>query len=302
MRLEHLKTFHHVALEKSFSKAAKKLFLTQPAITRQIQGLEHDLKVKLFDRTKRQIDLTEQGKILFSYTRELFSLFGDIENAFQDFNDLTHGQLTVAASALVGTYFLPKIFAIFNQRYPNIDIKLRVANSGFVSNWVLNREVDLGLCGRIDNKPDLVQYQLLNEPFRPVASPSSHWARLGRPLTQQEYALGSIVSREQGSRMQTKLSRWFEEHDLTRTSGKFIVDSMAVAKHCALAGLGIVTLPELATRDEIVSGELVDIEVEDFRLNTGYYLIYRENANLSPAALKFLMLLKEHRRDFLAIL
>lgn len=67
--------------------------------------------------------------------------------------------------------------------------------------------------------------------------------------------------------MQTKLSRWFEEHDLTRTSGKFIVDSMAVAKHCALAGLGIVTLPKLATRDEIVSGELVDIEVEDFRLN-----------------------------------
>ena len=81
MQLEHLKTFHHVALEKSFSKAAKKLFLTQPAITRQIQGLEHDLKVKLFDRTKRQIELTEQGNILFSYTRELFALFGDIENA-----------------------------------------------------------------------------------------------------------------------------------------------------------------------------------------------------------------------------
>ena len=72
MDLDPLKTFHHVAQLKSFTKAAQKLYLTQPAVSQQIQRLEHSLRVSLFDRSKKQIELTPQGEILFSYTRKLF--------------------------------------------------------------------------------------------------------------------------------------------------------------------------------------------------------------------------------------
>ena len=78
MNLDHLKTFHYVARLRSFTKAAHELFLTQPAVSLQIQGLEHSLKATLFDRRKKKIELTEEGRILFGYTQRLFGLFDDI--------------------------------------------------------------------------------------------------------------------------------------------------------------------------------------------------------------------------------
>ena len=107
MDLDPLKTFHHVAQLKSFTKAAQKLYLTQPAVSQQIQRLEHSLRVSLFDRSKKQIELTPQGEILFSYTRKLFHLFDDIEVAFEDFNNLESGHISIGASSLIGTYYLP---------------------------------------------------------------------------------------------------------------------------------------------------------------------------------------------------
>ncbi len=100
---------------------------------------------------------------------------------------------------------------------------------------------------------------------------------------------------------QVSLARYYEQ-GLTAYKGGFTVDSMQLAKNMAISGLGVVTLPELATIKDVKNGLLVNIDVENFHVNTGYYLIYRTDSNLSPAALKFLMLLKEHRRDFMAIL
>ena len=84
-------------------------------------------------------------------------------------------------------------------------------------------------------------------------------------------------------------------------NGGFTVNNMNVAKYLAMSGLGIVTLPEMVTRKDVQTEHLVYLEVENFNLHTGYYVNYLEDTNLSPAALKFLMLLKENRRDFMAI-
>ena len=302
MDLDPLKTFHHVAQLKSFTKAAQKLYLTQPAVSQQIQRLEHSLRVSLFDRSKKQIELTPQGEILFSYTRKLFHLFDDIEVAFEDFNNLESGHISIGASSLIGTYYLPDMLEIFHDQYPNVTFNVRIGNSEKVAKWVMEHDVDLGLSARIMGKKDIIQYQLLNEPYRAVASPRSRWAKLGRALTAQEFSEASIVTREKGARSQNKLDEWLDEQGLPAYKGGFTVDSMQLAKNMAISGLGVVTLPELATIKDVKNGLLVNIHVENFHVTTGYYLIYRTDSNLSPAALKFLMLLKEHRRDFMAIL
>ena len=302
MNLDHLKTFHYVARLRSFTKAAHELFLTQPAVSLQIQGLEHSLKATLFDRRKKKIELTEEGRILFGYTQRLFGLFDDIESAFQDLSQLQLGHLEIASSAVVGTYYLPDILATFKKRYPKIQLNLRIGNSEQVADWVMNRDVDLGLCARIVGKNGLVQYQILNEAYRPVVAPFSQWAQLGRPLTPAEFVKASIVTREKGARSQSKLDTWLKEQGLDSFNGGFTVNSMTVAKYLAMSGLGIVTLPELVTRKDVETEHLVYLDVENFNLHTGYYVNYLEDTNLSPAALKFLMLLKENRRDFMAII
>lgn len=116
MNLEHLKTFHVVASLGSFTEAAKALYMTQPAVSQQIQGIEHALRNPLFDRSKRQIRLTAKGKILFSYTQKLFGIFREIENVFSDLNHLLTGELTIAASAVMGNYFLSSFIGEFYKK------------------------------------------------------------------------------------------------------------------------------------------------------------------------------------------
>lgn len=136
MNLEHLKTFHVVASLGSFTEAAKALYMTQPAVSQQIQGIEHALRNPLFDRSKRQIRLTAKGKILFSYTQKLFGIFREIENVFSDLNHLLTGELTIAASAVMGNYFLSSFIAEFYKKYPLISIRLEMGDSAYVTHLV----------------------------------------------------------------------------------------------------------------------------------------------------------------------
>lgn len=302
MNLTWLKTFHSVARCRSFSKAAEVLFLTQPTVSSQIQKLEHSLKAQLFDRTKKRIALTPKGEILYNYTHRLFDLFSEIDSAFQNLSELQSGHVCVSASAVVGTYYLPALIAEFRRCYPSVELHIKIGNSERVARDVRNQEADFGICARIVGASDLVQYQLLSEPYRVLASPNSHWATIGRTLTPGEFAQGCIVTREKGARSQTKLQEWLREQGEFSFLSSCTVNSMEVAKQLAIEGMGLIVLPEMTVHRELEDGRLIRVEVERFNLATGYYLNYLKSANLSPAALKLLMLLKENRRDFMAIL
>ena len=163
MNLEHLKTFHVVASLGSFTEAAKALYMTQPAVSQQIQGIEHALRNPLFDRSKRQIRLTAKGKILFSYTQKLFGIFREIENVFSDLNHLLTGELTIAASAVMGNYFLSSFIAEFYKKYPLISIRLEMGDSAYVTHLVEEGLADVALSRHVRNlKP--VSYTHLTLP------------------------------------------------------------------------------------------------------------------------------------------
>lgn len=295
MNLEHLKTFHYVATSGSFTQAAHILFLTQPAVSLQIQGLENSLRVSLFDRSRKKISLTSEGKILFSYTQRLFGLFDEIEHVFQDLNRLQTGTLTIAASAVMGAYYLTQVLADFNKRYPLISFKIKMGNSQQVADWVCNLEADIGLAGRVPNQRHLRQVLLHREPYSCVVGANSPLLRLRRPLNIDEFLSSFIVMREKGTRTRAKIEEWFKEH----TAGKkrpdplITISNMEAAKRLIASGFGATALPHLAVTDEIASGTLIPIQVENFHVNADYYLTYLTDRQLSMAALQFLMLLKE---------
>ena len=165
MNLEHLKTFHVVASLGSFTEAAKALYMTQPAVSQQIQGIEHALRNPLFDRSKRQIRLTAKGKILFSYTQKLFGIFREIENVFSDLNHLLTGELTVAASAVMGNYFLSSFIAEFYKKYPLISIRLEMGDSAYVTHLVEEGLADVALSRHVRNLKYCKQKLLIKEPY-----------------------------------------------------------------------------------------------------------------------------------------
>lgn len=297
MNLDHLKTFHVVALSGSFTKAAEILYLTQPAVTLQIKGIENALKSELFDRSHRQIRLTPKGKILFKYTRQLFELFDEIEGVFNDFNHLQIGNLTIAASAVIASYYLPKMLATFCSHFPLITVNVKMGDSQTVVDLVANHEADIGLSRHVHKTHGVDMELFSQESYVCVASPNSSYASLKRPLTVAEFAEGYQVMRQPGSRMRTKIEEWFvaEGAESKLLEPKIEVNSLESSKVLIQSGFGIAAFPQIAVREEIKQEKLVEVKVENFNVKADYYISLPTGYSMSPSTFQFHNMLKNHQ-------
>jgi len=295
MNLEHLKTFHVVASLGSFTGAAKALYMTQPAVSQQIQGIEHALRNPLFDRSKRQIRLTAKGKILFSYTQKLFGIFREIENVFSDLNHLLTGELTIAASAVMGNYFLSSFIAEFYKKYPLISIRLEMGDSAYVTHLVEEGLADVALSRHVRNLKHCKQKLLIKEPYICVCGPSSPLAALKRPLSAKEFAENYLVMRQKGSRMRSKLEEWFKSVGVYEflSTPVIEVNSLESSKQLIARGFGAAAFPSIAVRQELKRESLIMLSVENFSVTADYFLGYNDKRELSPAAFEFISLLTE---------
>ena len=295
MNLEHLKTFHVVASLGSFTEAAKALYMTQPAVSQQIQGIEHALRNPLFDRSKRQIRLTAKGKILFSYTQKLFGIFREIENNFSDLNHLLTGELTIAASAVMGNYFLSSFIAEFYKKYPLISIRLEMGDSAYVTHLVEEGLADVALSRHVRNLKHCKQKLLIKEPYVCVCGPSSPLAALKRPLSAKEFAENYLVMRQKGSRMRSKLEEWFKSVGVYEflSTPVIEVNSLESSKQLIARGFGAAAFPSIAVRQELKRESLIMLSVENFSVTADYFLGYNDKRELSPAAFEFISLLTE---------
>ena len=292
MNLEHLKTFHYVAQSGSFTRAARLLFLTQPAVSQQMQGLENALHVALFDRSRRSITLTAEGEVLYGYTRRLFGLFDEIGQVFQDLSLLQAGTLTLAASAVMASYYLPALLRRFHQRFPQVTYKIRTGNSWQVMNWVANREAEIGLAGRAGKLPQVQQTLLHREPYI-VVSAATTPLPAHRPLTAAEFRRANVIVREKGTRTRAKLEEWLkkQDNDPSAPPALITVTSLEAAKQLVIAGFGVAALPRLAVADELARGILRAVAVENFALDADYYLTLQTHGKPSAAAEQFLQML-----------
>ena len=295
MNLEHLKTFHVVASLGSFTEAAKALYMTQPAVSQQIQGIEHALRNPLFDRSKRQIRLTAKGKILFNYTQKLFGIFREIENVFSDLNHLLTGELTIAASAVMGNYFLSSFIADFYKKYPLISIRLEMGDSAYVTHLVEEGLADIALSRHVRNLKHCKQKLLIKEPYVCVCGPSSPLAALKRPLSAKEFAENYLVMRQKGSRMRSKLEEWFKSVGVYEflSTPVIEVNSLESSKQLIARGFGAAAFPSIAVRQELKRESLIMLSVENFSVTADYFLGYNDKRELSPAAFEFISLLTE---------
>lgn len=298
MNLEHLKTFHVVASLGSFTEAAKALYMTQPAVSQQIQGIEHALRNPLFDRSKRQIRLTAKGKILFNYTQKLFGIFREIENVFSDLNHLLTGELTIAASAVMGNYFLSSFIAEFYKKYPLISIRLEMGDSAYVTHLVEEGLADVALSRHVRNLKHCKQKLLIKEPYVCVCGPSSPLAALKRPLSAKEFAENYLVMRQKGSRMRSKLEEWFKSVGVYEflSTPVIEVNSLESSKQLIARGFGAAAFPSIAVRQELKRESLIMLSVENFSVTADYFLGYNDKRELSPAAFEFISLLTESMR------
>ncbi|MGF1482590.1 MAG: LysR family transcriptional regulator [Cyanophyceae cyanobacterium] len=145
--LDQLRILKAIAAEGSFKRAADSLYVSQPAVSLQVQNLEKQLNVPLFDRGGRRAQLTEAGHLLLSYGEKIIALCQETRRAIEDLQNLQGGTLIVGASQTTGTYLIPRMIGLFRQKYPDVAVQLQVHSTRRTSWGVANGQVDLAIIG-----------------------------------------------------------------------------------------------------------------------------------------------------------
>ncbi|MHB1407674.1 MAG: LysR family transcriptional regulator, partial [Desulfitobacteriaceae bacterium] len=148
MDIQQLKAFYEVARWRSFSKAAKELYLSQPAVSRQISSLETEIGLPLFIRTANHVSLTDSGRKLLAYAEEIIHTLEQAARTIQDLRDLRQGTVTIAADSFLSQYFLPRFAGEFHRRYPSLQLQIHTHAHADLPALLADGQVDLAFfCG-----------------------------------------------------------------------------------------------------------------------------------------------------------
>ena len=288
MKIAQLRSFHYVALAGSFTKAARALFLTQPAVSQQIQILEDEFGVSLFNRSGKTVRLTSEGEILLEHTTKLFQVYEEIQRLSDRLKGLEGGKISIGATGVMGTYFLPKIIGRFNKQYPAVEIDLRMGNSYFIHNLVLNGEVEVGLGSNLKSPPRLKHIHLHREPLILVCAPDSALARIPC-LDQENMNKEPFIWREMGTKIRFKIQTWFEDNmGMSHPRHVVELENIEATKRMLIEGYGYSMLPEIAVRYELESGQLKRLHFDGAGVNINYHLYFMSGGIFSLATETFL--------------
>src|SRR3954451_4576553 len=173
INLAHLAVFHAIACEGSVSRAAERLMVSQPAVSKQLRQLERSLGGgRLFDRLPKGVRPTAAGELLAGYARRIFALQAEAEQALAELRGLGRGRLSVGASTTIGVYLLPEVFVRFRQAYPGIAMHLEIANSEVIRRRLADGAIDIGLTeGTVDADGGFEAAVFMEDELVPIAPP-----------------------------------------------------------------------------------------------------------------------------------
>ena len=250
-----LKAFHAVAVHGSFTRAAERLFLSQPAISDQVRKLEERFGVLLFHRNKRSVRLTDLGERLLSITQRLFVVQAEAQELLQDSQALQTGSLVLAVDAPV--HVLPQI-ARFCERYPGISVKIETGNTDESLARLFNYQADLALLGREVSDDRLLSLRLRSDPMVAFVARTHPWA--GRSsICLSDLEDTPLVLREIGSVTRQTLEEEMSQAGL-RMRAAIQVEGREAAREAVVFGIGVgvVSAAEFGSDSRVIALPITD--------------------------------------------
>lgn len=289
--LDQLRILKAIASEGSFKRAADSLYVSQPAVSLQVQNLERQLDVPLFDRGGRRAQLTEAGHLLLSYGEKILSLCQETCRALEDLQNLQGGTLIVGASQTTGTYLLPRMIGMFRQKYPDVAVQLHVHSTRRTAWSVANGQIDLAIVGgeiptELLEALDVVPYA--TDELALILPPS-------HPMVQQEtiqkedlYKL-QFISLDSQSTIRKVIDQVLTRCgiDTRRLKIEMELNSIEAIKNAVQSGLGAAFVSVSAIEKELLMGVLHKSQMEEVVVTRVLSLICNPNRYRSKAAEAF---------------
>jgi DNA-binding transcriptional LysR family regulator len=284
MELDQITSFLEVARQQSFSRAAEKLYRTQPAISAQIRLLEQELGHKLFDRLGRRIFLTRPGEVLFEYGEKLIALHRETLQRVQEANGIASGKLAVGANEATCLYVLPQVFAEFKRKFPQVGISVYRNYSRKILQKINENQVDVGIVTLPVTQDNLKVIPVFEDTIEVVA-PADHRIAKRSSIRVEDLAAEPLIFPKSGHTREL-LDRIFRKHRSTPNISMELASVESIKKFVA-AGLGVSLLSRSYAEIEMRTGILKLIPLQGVELVRKLGLVYRTDRHLSRAMQAF---------------
>jgi DNA-binding transcriptional LysR family regulator len=285
MDLFQLETFIMVAREGSFSRAAEKLYRTQPAVSQAVRKLEDELGEPLFDRSSRDGHLTDAGRVLHDYAQKLLNLREEASEALVELREMRKGKLSIAANEYTCLYLLP-VLTDFRRLYPLVKTTVRRSLASRIPQEILEHSVELGVLSFNPEDQLLRSIVVYHDELALVVYPR-HTLANARQVSIKQLGVESFVAHNVPSPFREKVIQAFRRHKTPLNMDAELPTIEAIKKFVIMEN-GLALVPALCVEGELARGDMVRVHVADLKLERRLRVVYRKNANLSHAARAFL--------------
>lgn len=291
MNLHHLQVFYAVTQSGSISKASERLYISQPAVSRQVKALEEALGMHLLDRLPRGVRLTGAGQLLAEYASRLFALEARAESELNRMRSLEAGRLSLGASTTIGNYLLPPVLARFRERHPGVEIWMEIGNTVHIQRHLLADRIDLGFTEGFVEDEELEAEVFMHDDLVVIA-PADHPLAGRGPLPLAELCHQPCVMREPGSGTRAVLERTLGQRGV-KSKPHMTLGSPEAVKRAVQAGAGLAVASYFTVSAELATGALVRIPVADAVFQRPLHRVQHRHRRMGPAVSAFMTLLAE---------
>ncbi|MBE0465998.1 MAG: LysR family transcriptional regulator [Candidatus Desulforudis sp.] len=293
MNLNYLETFVMVAKHKSFSRAAKLLSLTQPAVSKHIAMLEAHYGTKLVNRTSRRVELTDAGIVLYHFAGRIISITQRAKEEISSFAEEVKGRLAIGASSIPGHYLLPRLISEFKKEYPLVDVSLEVSNTGKIINRLREEAIHIGVVGAPIDCTEITCTAFINDELVLII-PTGHPLTTRKEVAADDLVGEKMIVREHDSGTRRVIEEKLEGAgvplDSLQIAGEFGSTESVLA--AVEAGLGISFVSRWAAENAAKNGRIELRTLKGLDLSRSLHLIYPRDRSLSRPTHAFLSLIK----------
>jgi len=279
---------------RSFSRAAKSMNLTQPALTKHIKNLEDAIGFRVAERGYSGISLTREGRLLYDYARRILKLRDEAREKIINSRLNEDGNIYISASTIPATYILPSVLSSFRRAAPGIKAYVRMGDSEEVIETIIEGRAEIGFIGKNPASARVLAEPLWKDTLVLVVPVNHRWPD---KISMQELETEPFVIREKGSGSRDTLERYLKEKKDSGLSRFNVIGEMGsseAVREAVISGLGVSIISVHAVRRALEQGILRRVDVPGFSIERNFHLIYKKQFDLMPYHKLFLKFLSEH--------
>lgn len=289
MEFRQLESFCAVVRYQSFTKAAEKLYISQPTISTHIRMLEQEFNSRLIIRTTKNIEITPHGKELFACAQKIFTLKNDL---IQKWSEENKKIIRIGASTIPADYILPEVLPLFCQKYPDIQLHIHQNDSGNILQSILNGKFTIGMVGMKIFEKELDFVPFFHDEIVMITPKQEKFLHFAQKAFNQDDLISllkkeTIILREQGSGSKKRLESYFEQINLSEKFLNIIarLNDQESIKKLVASGLGISFISAKAITD---ADNLLTIKLPENNLTRSLYFAYHKDYILKEHILSFI--------------